>query len=301
MRRLLVLVSVAGLLWSACRVKGNENISAEESEFLSVVRYIITAHERKEFQRLTPTERPTFIENFWKQRDPDPATENNEFKQEFFARIETANHLFKEGSKSNGWLSDRGRVLIMLGAPERRDVYPTGYTFYKPPVEIWFYGNYPVFFVDRYYEGVYKLEPSSARNLSMIAAAEKALTPEGMQISAPALDFRVSLTTPQKDNPALQLHIPYRQLNLADATDGNGKQALLKITLDIRLADKQTAVSKETREFSVSIARETLDKLPAEHRLLWPLQLPKGSYHATIELINTVDNTRAVKKVNFKI
>src|SRR3981081_591842 len=47
------------------------------------VLYIITDEERKAFKKLqTDEERERFIEEFWRRRDPDPDTEENEFKEE---------------------------------------------------------------------------------------------------------------------------------------------------------------------------------------------------------------------------
>ena len=71
---------------------------------------------------------------FWKKRDPDPDTEENEFKTQYFQRIDEANHLFTDGGEP-GWLQDRGRIYILLGPPADREVYPRGVTFYGIPTE----------------------------------------------------------------------------------------------------------------------------------------------------------------------
>src|SRR6185503_1316612 len=45
------------------------------------VTYIITDEERKAFKKLaTDDERERFIEEFWRRRDPDPDTDENEFR-----------------------------------------------------------------------------------------------------------------------------------------------------------------------------------------------------------------------------
>ncbi|HZI86228.1 MAG TPA: GWxTD domain-containing protein, partial [Pyrinomonadaceae bacterium] len=49
------------------------------------VSYIITDEERKAFKKLaTDDERERFIEEFWRRRDPDPDTDENEFKEEYY-------------------------------------------------------------------------------------------------------------------------------------------------------------------------------------------------------------------------
>src|SRR6476469_6873935 len=49
------------------------------------VAYIITADEKKAFKALaTDEERENFIENFWRRRDPNPDTEENEYREEYY-------------------------------------------------------------------------------------------------------------------------------------------------------------------------------------------------------------------------
>src|SRR4030042_4812710 len=95
-----------------------KNLAPEEQEFLSNVRYIISGKERKASLPLPPSERPRFIEEFWKSRDPEPGTEVNEYKIELLKRIAEAKHLFTEAGES-GWLTDRGRIYILIGPPEQ--------------------------------------------------------------------------------------------------------------------------------------------------------------------------------------
>src|SRR5713101_6998377 len=57
--------------------------------------YIITDDERKAFKKLqTDEERERFIEEFWRRRDPDPDTDENEFKEEYYERVAYANEHF---------------------------------------------------------------------------------------------------------------------------------------------------------------------------------------------------------------
>src|SRR5215470_18898401 len=80
------------------------------------VAYIITDEERKAFKRLeTDDEREHFIEEFWRRRDPDPDTEENEYREEYYERIAYANEHYSSGIP--GWKTDRGRIYIMYGKP----------------------------------------------------------------------------------------------------------------------------------------------------------------------------------------
>ena len=54
---------------------------------------------------------------FWKRRDPNPATEENEMKEEHYRRIAYANT--KWGTeKQAGWKTERGRMYIQRGPPD---------------------------------------------------------------------------------------------------------------------------------------------------------------------------------------
>lgn len=113
------------------------------------VTYIITDDERKAFKKLqTDEEREAFIEEFWRRRDPDPDTEENEYREEYYERIAYANEHFSSGIP--GWKTDRGRIWIMYGKPDERETHPMGGPYSRPswegggdtttyPFEKWFY------------------------------------------------------------------------------------------------------------------------------------------------------------------
>ncbi len=117
--------------------------------------YIISDEERKAFKQLSnDEERDQFIEAFWQRRDPTPDTEENEFKEEHYRRIEYANEHFAAGIP--GWKTDRGRIYIMYGPADEIDSHPSGGAYERPieegggetstfPFEDWRY---------RYLEGI---------------------------------------------------------------------------------------------------------------------------------------------------
>src|SRR5688572_2697083 len=138
------------------------------------VTYIITDEEKKAFKKLaTDDERERFIEEFWRRRDPDPDTDENEFKEEYYERIAYANEHFASGIP--GWKSDRGRIWIMYGKPHERETHPMGGNYERPsyegggntstyPFEIWFYRYLPgvgsgieIEFVDPTGSGEYRI------------------------------------------------------------------------------------------------------------------------------------------------
>jgi len=96
--------------------------------------YIISDEERKAFKQLSnDEERDQFIEAFWQRRNPNPDSEENEYKEEHYRRIEYANEHFAAGIP--GWRSDRGRIYIMYGPADEVDSHPSGGTYQRPMEE----------------------------------------------------------------------------------------------------------------------------------------------------------------------
>ena len=113
------------------------------------VAYIITKDEKRAFLALvTDEERENFIENFWRRRDPNPDTEENEYREQYYERIAYANEHFTSGIP--GWKTDRGRIYIAWGKPDSIETHPTGGAYDRPswegggstttyPFEVWWY------------------------------------------------------------------------------------------------------------------------------------------------------------------
>jgi GWxTD domain-containing protein len=102
--------------------------------------YIITPKEKEVFLQLdSDRERLAFITAFWKQRDPTPGTEANEFKTEHYRRIAYANQWFGRDAPGPGWRSDMGRIYIILGEPRTIDRFENLTQVY--PTIIWFYSG----------------------------------------------------------------------------------------------------------------------------------------------------------------
>jgi len=138
------------------------------------VAYIITDEERKAFKKLeTDDERERFIEEFWRRRDPDPDTDENEYREEYYERIAYANEHFASGIP--GWKTDRGRIYIMYGKPDEKESHPAGGPYEREsyegggqtttyPFERWFYRYLPgigsgieIEFVDPTGSGEYRI------------------------------------------------------------------------------------------------------------------------------------------------
>jgi len=113
--------------------------------------YIVAAEERDIFLKLqADEEKDQFIEQFWRRRDPDPATAFNEYKEEHYRRIQYANERFAAGMA--GWKTDRGLVYIRFGPPDDIEDHPAGSTYVRPqhegggttlvhPFQVWTYNH----------------------------------------------------------------------------------------------------------------------------------------------------------------
>ncbi len=98
------------------------------------VRWIISDDERKAFMQLSnDEERDQFIEAFWQRRNPNPDSEDNEFKEEHYRRIAYANEHFAAGIP--GWKTDRGHMYIAFGPPDEIESHAGGGTYERPMEE----------------------------------------------------------------------------------------------------------------------------------------------------------------------
>jgi GWxTD domain-containing protein len=179
----LLLVSLPTLSLFAQQTKRNpeeqprkvkQELKKAYVEWINDVDPILTQSERDAWKKLaTDEEREQFIKVVWDSRDPDPDTEENEFKEQFYERIAYANEHFTSGKA--GRLTDRGRIYIKFGKPDEIESHPAGGSYERPswegggststyPFEKWFYRNIPnvgsgveLEFVDPTGSGEYRL------------------------------------------------------------------------------------------------------------------------------------------------
>ena len=114
-------------------------LSPEHRKWLEEeVVYIITDKEKDVFLTLeTFEDRERFIQAFWDRRDPNRATPANEFRDEHYRRIEYANLHFSKQTSRPGWMTDQGRMYIILGNPRERTLYESYQ--YLAYCDLWFY------------------------------------------------------------------------------------------------------------------------------------------------------------------
>ena len=138
MAALLATAGQAGQKPTKVKIK---DLPRQYQEFLNLTDYIMHDREKDVFlQFVSNRERDIFIETFWKQRDPTSGTPLNEYKDEHIRRVQYANKWFSRGSSKPGWMTDMGRIYIILGEPISKDRYPSTLGLY--PCEVWsYYGD----------------------------------------------------------------------------------------------------------------------------------------------------------------
>ncbi|HEX6718112.1 MAG TPA: GWxTD domain-containing protein [Pyrinomonadaceae bacterium] len=190
----LLLLSLSTLAISAQQTKPNpeekprkvkQELKKAYVNWISDVDLILTQAERDAWKKLrTDDEREKFIEDVWKSRDPDPNTEENEFKEQFYERVAYANAHFSSGKP--GRFTDRGRIYIKFGKPDEIESHPAGGSYERAPYEgggltstypfeKWFYRNIPnvrsgveLEFVDPTGSGEYRLARNSDEKDALI-------------------------------------------------------------------------------------------------------------------------------------
>jgi GWxTD domain-containing protein len=81
-------------------------------------RYLMTTQEDQAVRAMkTVPELAHFVTAFWARRDPTPGTLENEYRRTYWTRVLEADQLFRD-STTPGWKTDRGKVYILLGAPD---------------------------------------------------------------------------------------------------------------------------------------------------------------------------------------
>ena len=176
-------------------------------QWIDDVAPIIRPDELKAWNKLkTDEEREQFIGEFWHLRDPDPDTEENEYREAYYERVEYANEHFSSGVP--GVKTDRWRIYLRFGKPDEIESHPAGGAYERNtsegggststyPFERWWYRNLPgrsdveVEFVDPTSTGEYRVArnpfekeallnvPGSGQTLNGVSQADRVMAANG--------------------------------------------------------------------------------------------------------------------------
>ncbi|MBI4726517.1 GWxTD domain-containing protein [candidate division TA06 bacterium] len=118
-------------------VRNSKFITAKDyREQIDQLEYISKGREMDSLRQAPPALRETLLLRFWQLRDPDTTTLVNEFRDEYYDRVNYANEHFGSVFKP-GWKSDMGMVYIIFGLADEIERHP--FELEYPAYEIWYY------------------------------------------------------------------------------------------------------------------------------------------------------------------
>ncbi len=279
------------------------DLDPTSKDFYETARLIMTKQENKIFRHLPDKEsREEFIEDFWAKRDPDRATEENEFKEEFYRRIEFANSHFLEGPP--GWKTDRGRIYIYFGEPDRRDEAPMLSQKNLKGVILWVYYRYgfAVYFFDRRGDGQYNIEPTPAEiggglygDFSYaLDRARMGFLPQKDSMAEKFLNFDLAY---DKQNKEFVVTIPTEALVFAE------EESVLILDLEFEIfIYKEDTATKEKVQHSEHFETTEEDILNRDEVVFQiPKEMGPGKYFVDV-VITVKPNVGKVRKIfNIKV
>ncbi len=115
-----------------------KRLEEKYQQWLTEVAYIITKEELRVFLQLrSGSDREAFIRLFWQQRDATPGTDDNEYKIEMERRFLHVSQYFSRGTPKPGWMTDMGRIYMILGEPNSTEDFNSSLELY--PAQVWYY------------------------------------------------------------------------------------------------------------------------------------------------------------------
>ena len=305
---------------AACTLyKLEQKLSPPFAEFLSQVRYIITSVERKTFLEMPDADKPAFIEDFWKRRNPDPSREENEFKIEYLGRLKRTNEMFF-GEGTAGWLTDRGRIYILFGPPTTRSTSPMGNGSLGRCSELWYYGDFPVVFIDQTCNGTfrlatYDLTPLRELNLAYASSLSRALDQaqprpvfrEGGRLFDYETELTVAERGPKRIAAILRVQLPYEKIWFKSV--GHRMKTAFEVSWEIRDA-KKNVVGQGKTTFGVDLGE---DELPSKAGHNFVMDVPlvledeakiallgQGRDLVVVTVVNATGKETQTKTLDFK-
>jgi GWxTD domain-containing protein len=299
---LLALAAAPG-----CRLYRLERrLSPAYAIFMDKVQYIMTGEERKIFLELPDSERGRFIDDFWKRRNPDPDSEENPFKTEYEDRVQNADKLF-HGEGRAGYLTDRGRIFILFGPPSERLTYPMDAAGFCR--EVWYYGAFPVIFVDEHCQGQFLLTAINLEHLQALNIAQGNFR-KTFEQDKKFFDYSVAI---RKDRPEASasgrrvvIDVPYAGIWF------NSKDQQVTTVLEVRLEALDASggrVWERKATYALTLGEDELrankDK---SYRMEFPLVLDKAAgplrdrrltLHVSVR--NAADDDRLEKVLEFRL
>jgi GWxTD domain-containing protein len=138
-------------------IRNSKMINARDyREQVDQLEYISRGRELDSLRQADPATRETLLIRFWQVRDPDTTTSINEYRDEYYERINYANEHFGTMFKS-GWKSDMGMIYVLFGPADEIERHP--FDMETQAYEVWHYysDGLRYVFMDRRGIGDYEL------------------------------------------------------------------------------------------------------------------------------------------------
>ncbi len=279
MKRITLIFAVPMLILSwSCALK--QPVLKDDplfESFFEKARLIMTKEEISIYQHLPSKEaREEFIDDFWKKRDPDPSSEENENRIEFERRIEYANRWFRENRPSGrGWDTARGRILLLLGEPDERESVQWIPSPQVKAIERWIYFDFGLYleFWDRRGFGEFLLESPPPELLSAIERSRFTLDLRNREALKRAFKFTVRYQDQQ-----LLVEMPVNRI-VFSKENGNLEARFL---VTVYLYREYAKTDEFTLEQNISLnQKEALDSKDIQFTIPLPLE-EKGQYYVDL-------------------
>jgi len=279
------------------RVKGID-------DFYKKTRFIMTKMEKRIYKHLVDDiARQEFIKDFWDKRDPTPDNFENEAKKVYAERIAYANRWFNEGTGKNaGWDTERGRILLQLGIPDRRefgdlDMTARGrgrlLTTKRLPMERWFYFRFQLYlvFTDNRGFGKFRLSRIPAQLLTAVDLAKMSILDSSRADLKHQLTFKSSIK-----KESILLKIPTKKISFEEKDGKMG--AKFSIIVYVYKKYKRYDVIN-TKRVLENINNSILSKKNIYFSI--PLKYEKGKYRLEIIVEDIVGQSKYRNILKYKV
>jgi len=185
---LIVLAGLLSLLPASARA---QKLDAEDEQFLNDVKPILLISEKSTYEKLKDkADRLEFQKIFWARRDPNPATPENEFQQQYVKDRAYADENYGYANV-RGSTTDCGRTYILLGRPDVTQLRPQAPSDasqggVRTP-EIWTYNDRP----DRRVQGGKAMVGFDASCRALYDFAQQFPRIAASKILHPEIDYKV--------------------------------------------------------------------------------------------------------------
>jgi len=265
----------------------------EKQRVYDELQLIMTAKEQKEFKKIkTEKELEKFVEEFWKKRDPDPSTPENEVKELYYKRMKETKRFFREPGRKP-WLTERGKVYMILGRPMswERKLMQKGTIANQ---EMWRYDRFQltIYFVDRSNTGRYYLQQPPSKLLDLMGQEKKFFLPQSKSSS---LTIKAYI---DRATGKLYIHIPLSGLTFVKK-DG---KFYTNFNFSFAYGHPQDPQPKEfTQKMSVPVSEK--DIKAGDKQITIPVNIAplKGQYIFIVEVEDLISGKKITKTYKVRL